>query len=891
MLRDLNLKDGSKVAIIGGGPAGSFFAHFAQKWSSEKGIDVSTTIFDGKDFSQSGPQGCNLCAGVIAESLNQKLKEEGIFLPEKRIINRVEGYCLHMHSEKLLLSCEENENNTIATVFRGNGPRYSTFPDTISFDDFLLSWAQDKGASVIAQPVQDIELAANKSGPLTVHFGKRGNIQKFEADLVVGAFGVNTHLMKKIENLGFGYKPPSTILAYQAELKLGQKKVLEYFSNTIHVYIPKSKTIRYATIIPKGDYITITLIGKRDAEEGIFQEFLNLEEIKNKISYTKPHCFCYPRIVVSPSKKPFTDRLVMIGDASFSRHYKNGIESAFVTAKLAADAVFSSGIDSSALSSSYYRKAKKRIIHDNYYGRLLFLINDMISSSTLLTQSHMSMARARGNKKSPGKIRSILWNMFTGNIPYRDIFKISLDFKLQTALLLNTLRLFFKKILHFFIKPVKNSNKLTSLSASQSPLKDDQVVVIIGGGPAGTSCAIKLKKLALQKIINLRIVIYEGKRFEKKSYYNQCLGVISPPLNKIMEEELDVPFPWNIIQKKINGYYVYSDKNVLKLSGEHEPSYACRRVEFDNYLFKKAKEMGVEIISARVTDLDFSPDGVMVFSESNNIKADVVIGAFGLDDGMAKIFERLTAYRQPKFLSSIVTKIHPEHKAMSQFGDYIHAFLISSLPHVEFGAITPKGNHLSLNIAGKKINAEMLDAFLNLPSVRKALPDNLDSFLPHLYYFKGKFPTLPAKNATGDRYVMIGDAAGLNRPFKGKGINSAVITGIRAAENIIDHGISEEAFQKYLKSCSDLTDDIPYGKILRFLTIRSSRYGLLDSIFETAKKEKTLRQAFFNIVSGQETYKKTWKETRSFRLLARTVSSAIFSKFFKGRITPNIILF
>ncbi len=240
-MKNLILKDGSKVAIIGGGPAGSFFAHFAQKWSFEKGIEVSTTIFDGKDFSQRGPQGCNLCAGVIAESLNQKLKEEGIFLPEKRIINRVEGYCLHMDGEKLLLSCEENEKNTIATVFRGNGPRYSTFPDTISFDDFLLSWAQDKGANVIAQPVQDIELAANRSEPLTIHYGKRGNIQKFEADLVIGAFGVNTHLMKKIENLGFGYKPPSTILAYQAELKLGKKKVLEYFGNTIHVYMPKSK--------------------------------------------------------------------------------------------------------------------------------------------------------------------------------------------------------------------------------------------------------------------------------------------------------------------------------------------------------------------------------------------------------------------------------------------------------------------------------------------------------------------------------------------------------------------------------------------------------------------------------------------------------------------------
>ena len=71
MIKDHILKDGSKIAIIGGGPAGSFFAHFAQKWSIQKGIDVSVTIFDGKDFLQRGPKGCNLCAGVIAESLNQ----------------------------------------------------------------------------------------------------------------------------------------------------------------------------------------------------------------------------------------------------------------------------------------------------------------------------------------------------------------------------------------------------------------------------------------------------------------------------------------------------------------------------------------------------------------------------------------------------------------------------------------------------------------------------------------------------------------------------------------------------------------------------------------------------------------------------------------------------
>jgi flavin-dependent dehydrogenase len=404
---------------------------------------------------------------------------------------------------------------------------------------------------------------------------------------------------------------------------------------------------------------------------------------------------------------------------------------------------------------------------------------------------------------------------------------------------------------------------------SPQTLTKKSTIVIIGCGPAGASCAIKLKKIAQDRGFKLRLIVYEGKPFEKKSYYNQCLGVLSPPLEKIMKEELGVPFPWPIIQRKIEGYFIHAGRNVLTLTGEHAPSYACRRVEFDNYLFQKVKEAGVEVIPARVTDMDFLSTGVMVYSESNNLRADVIVGAFGLDDGMAKVFERVSPYRQPKFLSSVVTKIHPGEEAMAGFGNYLHAFLPSSLPLVEFGAITPKGNHLSINIAGLKVNAETMDKFLGLEEVKKTLPERLQSTLPELTYFKGKFPTLPAKAPIGERYVMIGDAAGLNRPFKGKGINSAVITGIKAAEAIASRGLTRTAFEGYLEDCCELTDDIPYGRILRALTIRFSKFGLMDGVLEAAKKEPALRQAMFNVVSGQETYKRTWQETRSIGLLLR----------------------
>ncbi len=70
----------------------------------------------------------------------------------------------------------------------------------------------------------------------------------------------------------------------------------------------------------------------------------------------------------------------------------------------------------------------------------------MISSIPLLTESHLSLAKRKTHKGSSRKLRLILWNMFTGNIPYKDIFKISLDIRLQISLLFNTISLLLQKL-------------------------------------------------------------------------------------------------------------------------------------------------------------------------------------------------------------------------------------------------------------------------------------------------------------------------------------------------------------------------------------------------------------------------------------------------------------
>jgi hypothetical protein len=117
-----------------------------------------------------------------------------------------------------------------------------------------------------------------------------------------------------------------------------------------------------------------------------------------------------------------------------------------VTARSAAETAIFHGVDAASFKEQYYKQAKKLIIHDNIYGRLLFFLNDKISSVPLLTQAHLSLAKKKNRLGSAEKVRKILWNMFTGNIPYRDIFKISLSPKLLISLLSETIILLTHKI-------------------------------------------------------------------------------------------------------------------------------------------------------------------------------------------------------------------------------------------------------------------------------------------------------------------------------------------------------------------------------------------------------------------------------------------------------------
>jgi flavin-dependent dehydrogenase len=121
--------------------------------------------------------------------------------------------------------------------------------------------------------------------------------------------------------------------------------------------------------------------------------------------------------------------------------------------------------------------------------------------------------------------------------------------------------------------------------------------------------------------------------------------------------------------------------------------------------------------------------------------------------------------------------------------------------------------------------------------------------------FRGKFPGKPARGATGDRYLVVGDATGWMRPFKGKGINLAIHTGILAAETMVENGIHSAAFRQYEERTRNLRQDYLYGTWMRHLCKAGEITGMLGTVLSMAKVDQGVHDALFNAVSGHDSFR------------------------------------
>lgn len=440
------LTNGSTVAVIGGGPAGAFFAIHLLRRARELARTLKLIIFERRRSVGTGTErcgaeswkGCNYCAGGISPKLHDLLEELGLRLPEEIIQCRIGSISIQGFWKNIEL--EVPPGREILSVYRGSRP-HARFEGYKNFDSFLLDEALQSGAWLISGEV--IEVTYTEGGKPAIHYRVGGTELVLEADLAVFAAGVNeevgtplerSRMLQSLQRLIPRFRPPQVRQALIFELE-AKPKIPANLLGTIHFveYGSKALPLEMCSLVPKRGFITVVLVGEGidavgDLAEGlgIVKRFLELPHIRKLVSprvHLSPACICRPNMVVGSAKHPFGDRVVAVGDMVTARLYKDGILSACQTARGLAQTVLELGVDAASLEEGY-GPTLRRFSRGNRLASFVFLLHRLFFSSSVLSRVlyQAVITERKGTPSSRRHLGKLLWRIASGDDDYQAIF-------------------------------------------------------------------------------------------------------------------------------------------------------------------------------------------------------------------------------------------------------------------------------------------------------------------------------------------------------------------------------------------------------------------------------------------------------------------------------------
>jgi flavin-dependent dehydrogenase len=397
-------------------------------------LDVDVEIYEPRFFTSNGPAGCNHCGGIVSESLVQLLATEGINLPANVVQRGIDSYVIHMDVGSVRIDTPLHEKR-IAALYRGNGPRTSEPSEVDGFDRYLQDLAAAKGVRIRRQLVERIDWSGDRPSVVCPD----GSAETY--DLVAVAAGVNSRLAETIVADLPDVRLAGKTKTYICEFRLGRDVVERCLGQSMHVFVLDLPRLEFAALIPKGDFATMCLLG-RDVDDELVRSFLAAEEVRACFpdGVVPDHvCHCFPHINVRAADPPFAERLVFVGDSGVARLYKDGIGSAYRTAKAAARTAVFHGVSASEFRE-HFLPACRAIDFDNALGRMVFASSALVQRWRFTRRAMLRMtAGEQRSTHGPRRMSDVLWDVFTGSAPYRDVFVRSLHPAFVGSLLWNVL--------------------------------------------------------------------------------------------------------------------------------------------------------------------------------------------------------------------------------------------------------------------------------------------------------------------------------------------------------------------------------------------------------------------------------------------------------------------
>jgi flavin-dependent dehydrogenase len=308
-------------------------------------------------------------------------------------------------------------------------------------------------------------------------------------------------------------------------------------------------------------------------------------------------------------------------------------------------------------------------------------------------------------------------------------------------------------------------------------------VLIVGGGPAGSSCAWGLRSAGM------RVTILDKSRFPRNKV---CGGWITPQVLETLGISAADYAPGRTLQP-ITGFRVgclgqpdRMGQHEVDLAYDRAVSYGIRRCEFDDFLLRRC---GAEIREGvPITRLEHEGDFWIVNGE---IRARLLIGAGGHFCPVARHLGHSDSNDNAHADNDNIPVIAQEIEFEMDAWQAAACAIAPETPELYFcpdllgyGWCFRKGNFLNLGLGrlDQRALPEHVSRFFDaLRAAGRIAFDPPSRPLGHAYLLWGR----SGRKTVDDSVMLIGDAAGLAYAQSGEGIRPAVESGLLAARVIL----------------------------------------------------------------------------------------------------------
>lgn len=218
-----------RVAVVGGGPAGSSAAEILAK------AGIETYLFERK-LDNAKP-----CGGAIPLCMVSEFD-----LPPEIIDRRV---------RKMKMISPSNVEVDINLI---KEDEYIGMCRREILDGFMRDRAAKLGASLINGTVYKLDIPTNNTDPYTLHYADHSNgnaegeMKTLKVDLVIGADGANSRIAKAIDAGDYNYA-----IAFQERIRLPEDK-MAYYQDLAEMYVGTDVSPDfYAWVFPKYDHVAV----------------------------------------------------------------------------------------------------------------------------------------------------------------------------------------------------------------------------------------------------------------------------------------------------------------------------------------------------------------------------------------------------------------------------------------------------------------------------------------------------------------------------------------------------------------------------------------------------------------------------------------------------------